>query len=66
MRPESWARPWCCPPLAIGREGRQPLVGVVPAIKADTVDFMMALDPAVLFGKAQLKGGGEEGDFETV
>ena len=60
----------CCPPLAIGREGRQPsliaaaswrwtqqrLVGVVSAIKANTVDFMVALDPAVLLGEAQ--GGG--------
>ena len=41
-------------------------MGIVPAIKADTIDFVMALDPAVLLWKAQLKGGGEESDFEAV
>ena len=41
-------------------------MGVVSAIKANTVDFMVALDPAVLLGEAQLEGGGEEGYLETV
>ena len=49
--------------LALDPQG---LVGVVSAIKANTVDFMVALDPAVLFGEAQLEGGGEEGYLETV
>ena len=41
-------------------------MSIVPTVKADTADLMMALDPSVLLGKAELKGRREVCDLQAM